>query len=211
MQSLIIVGKDIEKLKEKAKEICKENKISDFDIDILQTGKQIGIGDIRTLQEKIFLKPFKGDKKAVILEAFYGATLDAQNSFLKILEEPPLTTIIIILVTSLDFILPTILSRCNLINLERLMKLSKDEMEVYAKILSELEKNNPSQSLVLAQDYGKTKEEALIFLEGLIIALEKNLNLQNAKILKKLQIGYNIIKQTNVSPRFALENLFLNI
>jgi len=52
---------------------------------------------------------------------------------------------------------------------------------------------------------------ALEFLEGLIISLDKNLGSENLQILKALQKTYTIIKTTNVNPRFALENLLLNL
>src|SRR3972149_11342374 len=97
MQSLIIVGNNTQELKNKALEIAKENKISKFDVEIITTEKAVGIGDIRNLQKNLFLKPLEGDKKAVILESFYGATIEAQNAFLKVLEEPPLSTVILIL------------------------------------------------------------------------------------------------------------------
>ena len=102
-QSVLIVGEK-EKAREKALNIARENSISRFDIEIIETEKAVGIGDIRRLQKKIWLKPIKSEIKAVILEAFYGMTVESQNAFLKMLEEPPANTIVIILVSSLDFL-----------------------------------------------------------------------------------------------------------
>ena len=130
---------------------------------------------------------------------------------LKVLEEPPTNTIIIILVTSLDFILPTILSRCNLINLDRTRKLSDEEIQNNLKIIHDLKNNGASQSLLIAQNNSKDRETALAFLEGLIISLHTELKSDNLQILKALQKTYTIIKTTNVAPRFALENLFLRL
>jgi DNA polymerase-3 subunit delta' len=218
MQSVIILGKDIQELQKKAQEIISENKISPFDIQTFESEKQIGIGDIRSIGEKIFLTTVKSRKKAVVLKAYNGMTIDAQNAFLKILEEPPLSTIIIILTLSLDFILPTILSRCNLINLEKSKKLSEDEYSKNLSILLSLKKDRVGNALILAQNYSKTKQMALNFLEGLILTTE-NLIQRNdkisdkdlAKMLKDFQKFYTIIKTTNVNTRFALENLLLNI
>lgn len=211
MQSILIVGKDTEKLKEEAKKICDENNISKFDVDIFSPEKAAGIGDIRSLQERIFLKPMKSEKKAAILEAFFGMTIDAQNAFLKVLEEPPVDTIIMLLVTSLDFVLPTVLSRCSLINLEKTKKLTEKEIEDNLRIINSL--RFPTNALILAQDFGKNREDALSFLEGLIISLHGNLREVEgaAKALRKLQNTYTTIKGTNVNVRFALENLFLSL
>jgi DNA polymerase III gamma/tau subunit len=210
MQSLILISKDIQKLKDEALNLAKKEKVSKFDVDITETEKALGIGDIRNIQKKIFLTPVSGDRKAVIVQAFYGATPDAQNAFLKLLEEPPQSAIIIVLVTSVDFLLPTILSRCTVINLDKQRKLSQEQIIKNLAVLNnEIRKN----ALKLAQDNSKDKETALIFLEDLIITAEENLeeDISLGKKMKMLQKTHTIIKTTNVNPRFALENLFLNI
>src|ERR1035437_1378942 len=210
MQSILITGKDQEKLKEKAQTICLDNKISRFDNEIIPTEKSVGIGDIRKLQEKLFPNPLQGEKKAVILEAFLGMTADSQNAFLKVLEEPPADTIIIILALSLDFVLPTVLSRCSLINLDQVKKITDEEIADNLKLVIELKNRNASKALKVSQDNGKDREVALAFLEGLIISLNTNIENEDPRILKALQKTYTIIKTSNVAPRLALENLFLN-
>ena len=210
MQSILITGKDKEQIKLAAKKICTDNKISRFDIEIIETEKTVGIGEIRKLQEKLFLKPIEGETKAVILEAFFGMTADSQNAFLKVLEEPPTDTIIMILASSLDFVLPTVLSRCSLINLDQVKKITDEEIADNLKLIIELKNGGNSKALKIAQDNGKDREMALAFLEGLIISLHTNLEAENWQILKALQKTYTIIKTTNVAPRLALENLFLN-
>jgi DNA polymerase III gamma/tau subunit len=210
MQSILITGKDKENLRGAAQKICDENKVSRFDREIIATEKTAGIGDIRKLQEKLFLKPIEGETKAVILEAFFGMTPDSQNAFLKVLEEPPADTVIMILTLSLDFILPTVLSRCSLINLDRVKELSAEEIAGSLKLLSELKNGSAGKALKIAQDNSKDREVSLAFLEGLIISLHTQLESENLRILKALQKTYTIIKTTNVAPRLALENLFLN-
>jgi DNA polymerase III gamma/tau subunit len=210
MQSILITGKDTEKLREAARAICDENAVSRFDREIIVTEKTVGIGDIRKLSEKLFLKPLESVTKAVILEAFFGMTADSQNAFLKMLEEPPSDTIIMILTLSLDFVLPTVLSRCKLVSLDQVRKLTDEEIANNLKIISELKNGGASKALKIAQSYGKDRETALQFLEGLIISLHTNLETENLQILKSLQKTYNIIKTINVAPRFALENLFLS-
>lgn len=210
MQSILITGKDKEQIKLAAKKICTDNKISRFDIEIIETEKTVGIGEIRKLQEKLFLKPIQSETKAVILEAFLGMTADSQNAFLKVLEEPPADTIIMILALSLDFVLPTVISRCSLINLDQVKKINEEEISNNLKLINELKNGNASKALKIAQDNGKDREVALVFLEGLIISLHTQLQSENLQILTDLQETYTIIKTTNVAPRLALENLFLN-
>jgi DNA polymerase III gamma/tau subunit len=211
MQSILITGKDKDQIKLAAQEICNDNKISRFDIEIIETEKIVGIGEIRKLQEKLFLKPMESETKAVILEAFLGMTADSQNSFLKVLEEPPADTIIMILASSLDFVLPTVLSRCSLINLDQVKKITDGEIVDNLKLIIELKNGDASKALKIAQDNGKDREVALTFLENLIISVHTDLKSDNLQILKELQKNYTLIKTTNVAPRLALENLFLNL
>jgi DNA polymerase III gamma/tau subunit len=210
MQSIIILGKDKDQIRLAAKDICDENKISRFDKEVIETEKAVGIGDIRKLQEKLFLKPLQSEMKAVVLEAFFGMTADSQNAFLKVLEEPPANTIILILSLALDFFLPTVMSRCNLINLDTTKKISEQEIADNLQLISEIKNGTTSKALKVAGDYGKDREVALEFLEGLIISLHTNLERDNLQTFKALQKTYTIIKTTNVAPRLALENLFLN-
>lgn len=212
MQSILIVGNK-DKILEESSKIIDENKISKFDIRVITSEKTIGIPDTRILQKNIFLTPTSGKLKAVILECFQGATTDAQNSLLKILEEPPEDTIIIILVLSLDFILPTIISRCKIINLLEVHKLAEKEKKDLFTLLEDLKKDRIGQALLIAQTYSKDKNTALVFLENLIVSVSDNLETDrnSGSVLKKIQASYSSIKGTNVNIRLALENLFLNL
>lgn len=214
MQSFIIISKNREKLREFVKKMADEKKISKFDIYTYETEKSVGIGDIRSLSKQIFLKPMQGDKKMVVLEAFFGMTIDSQNAFLKVLEEPPLSTTIVILADS-NFFLPTILSRCKLIELDRELILEKDEEKNLLEILENLKSTGVGERLKLAQTQAKDKEQALIFLEKLIIVarneMVKKQKIEYRTVLQILQKYYKEIKQSNVNLRLGLENLFLEI
>ncbi|SEG13972.1 DNA polymerase-3 subunit delta' [Caloramator fervidus] len=81
--------------------------------------KSIGVEDIEEIIEKIQIKPYEGDKKVVIIENFENATIQAQNKFLKTLEEPVKNTIIILTANNFNTILETIISRCQIFTLNR--------------------------------------------------------------------------------------------
>ena len=215
MQSLIIIGKDKEGVREKSEEIIRENGVSKFDISTLTSEKIIGIADIRDISKKIFLKPIQGEKKAIVVEAFSQMTVSSQNAFLKILEEPPLSTIILILANE-NFFLPTILARCTFIELDKGLTLTKDENDEFEKIIADLQSNN-FDKLKLAQNLSKDRSEALIFLEKLLIA-SRNKMVEAAEdrgeyknIIEILNRYRKEIKNSNVNLRLALENLFLEI
>lgn len=81
---------------------------------------EIRIESIRLLQEKISTSPYEARYKVCIIEDFDRINLSAANAFLKTLEEPPLDSIIIITTIKPDFILPTIKSRCQKIQFQKL-------------------------------------------------------------------------------------------
>lgn len=219
MQSFLIVGKDKQKVRQKALEIVRERKIDKFDSEILEFEKQMGIPDVRLLQKDLFLKPLKSEEKAEVIFSFEGLTIEAQNAFLKVLEEPPEHTIIIICVSSLEFILPTILSRCTLIK-EKTDNVDFDSNLKNAKLILALKEKAIGDKLKMAQDLAKEKGSALEFLESSVYGLNEilieNVKVsQNSKDIKRdleiIQNFYNSIKNTNVNLRLALENLFLQI
>lgn len=225
MQSILISSKDKNKAKDFIMELSQKRKIDKFDISIFEYEKALGIGDVRELQKKIFLKPIKGDYKTVVVNT-PDITHEAQNAFLKILEEPPESTLIILAVNELGSILPTIISRCKVFELDKGLILSKNEISKYLNIL--ISPHGVGERLKLAQDLSKEKAQALLFIESLIMIARKNLLEQylislpaNAthqalqasqylSILVSLQRTHTIIKTTNVNLRLALENLFLN-
>jgi DNA polymerase-3 subunit delta' len=79
---------------------------------------KIGIVEIQELQHHASLPPFEGKKKIFIIDGAENLSIEAANCILKILEEPPPNVIWILLVTEENKILPTILSRCQRLELK---------------------------------------------------------------------------------------------
>ena len=75
------------------------------------------ISHVRELVSEVNKKPYEGDKKVNILYDGQKMTTEAQNALLKTIEEPPNGVYIIILTTSLEVILDTIKSRCQICKL----------------------------------------------------------------------------------------------
>jgi len=79
--------------------------------------KTIKVDQVRSdLEEKVFLSPFESHYKIFILDDAERMNINAQNAFLKTLEEPPTDSVIILVTQSINFIIPTIKSRCQIIN-----------------------------------------------------------------------------------------------
>lgn len=78
----------------------------------------IGVDDIRSqITGDIAIKPYRSPYKIYIISEGEKMTPAAQNALLKTLEEPPAYAVIIVLTTSTDALLATILSRCVLLNM----------------------------------------------------------------------------------------------
>ncbi|MCM8781435.1 MAG: AAA family ATPase [Candidatus Omnitrophica bacterium] len=78
-----------------------------------KNGKEsIGIEVIRELQERINLKPYEGRTKVFIIQDSHKMTQEAQNCFLKTLEEPPRDSIIFLITPKPEDLLLTVRSRC---------------------------------------------------------------------------------------------------
>ncbi|MBN2070769.1 MAG: DNA polymerase III subunit [Candidatus Krumholzibacteriota bacterium] len=82
--------------------------------------RSIGIDIIRMLVETLSKHPFEGKYSPVILFEAHMATIEAQNAFLKLLEEPPSSAVLILVTEFPERLLPTILSRCQEIRFDHL-------------------------------------------------------------------------------------------
>ncbi|HWT76250.1 MAG TPA: DNA polymerase III subunit delta' [Mobilitalea sp.] len=79
----------------------------------------IGVEDIRVqLNADIQVKPYNSPYKIYIIDDADKLTEQAQNALLKTMEEPPEYAVILLLVSNISVILPTILSRCVVLNLK---------------------------------------------------------------------------------------------
>lgn len=215
MQSFLITTKDKNKASIYITDFLKEKGIYPIDVNQQIFEKAMGIEDVRNIQKKILLKPFRGKTKAVVIQAYESITPEAQNALLKVLEEPPNNTIIIINTSKKELLLPTIISRCKIIELQdNYLTLSRDESSQYLSVLMSLSKQGIGHKLKLAQDIARN-EEAVIWLSKMSIFVRQKLieDYNDPKYLNLLRLlaeTYTVIKSTNINQRIALENLFLS-
>ena len=89
----------------------------------------IGVDDIREqLIGDMQIKPYSSRYKIYIVDEAEKMNQQAQNALLKTIEEPPAYAVIILLTTNADAFLPTILSRCVVLNLK---VVSDDKIKKY--------------------------------------------------------------------------------
>lgn len=136
----------------------------------------IGVEDIRQkINSDIAIKPYSGSYKVYIVNECEKMTVQAQNALLKTLEEPPAYAVILLLTTSLDTLLPTILSRCVALNMRPLQDdLVKNYLmrqihvpEYKAEVCVAFARGNLGRAKALAasEEFDHIKQEAVTLLK----------------------------------------------
>ncbi|MDE7283662.1 MAG: DNA polymerase III subunit delta [Lachnospiraceae bacterium] len=132
----------------------------------------ISVEDIRTqINNDIVIKPYSSPRKVYIMNEGEKMTAQAQNALLKTLEEPPEYAVILILTTNVEAMLPTVLSRCVVLNMKpvpdkKLKEFLMKELEVpdyKADICVAFARGNLGKAKMLAssEEFEKVKEEAI--------------------------------------------------
>lgn len=136
----------------------------------------IGVDDIRgQVNNDVVIKPYSAPKKIYIINEGEKMTVQAQNALLKTLEEPPEYAVILILTTNMETLLPTILSRCVVLNMkpvrnDQIKKFLMENMEIpdyKADICVAFARGNLGKARLLAksEEFDKVKEEAITLLK----------------------------------------------
>lgn len=232
MDSYLITAKDKKKREKFVKEYSVKHNINQLDITIIEkepdsktTSQSIGIETVKLIQKKLYFKPIKSTNKLIVIEDAQLLTPEAQNALLKVLEEPPANTFIILGSESKEMLLPTILSRCQIIELvEEHKKISEKTMDELQVFIQNLPTSSIGEKLKLAEQLAKNKDKAIDWLENLILIIREKL-LHNYSTdtfdtgkpivlvytLKKLQYLHTLLKTTNVNPRIAIEHTLLSL
>jgi len=115
-----------------------------------QTRTSIQISQIRDLRWRLSLHPYEAKIKTVIIDQADSMTQEAQSAFLKTLEEPKGKTLFILITSSPERLLPTILSRCEKL---RFHPIPRNEIEDYLR-----ERGIPEKEMkkILQFCFGKT-------------------------------------------------------
>jgi DNA polymerase III subunit gamma/tau len=100
---------------------CKNfDQSASFNIHELDAASNNSVEDIRNLIDQVRFPPQDGKYKVYIIDEVHMLSQAAFNAFLKTLEEPPSYAIFILATTEKHKILPTILSRCQLFDFNRI-------------------------------------------------------------------------------------------
>lgn len=112
------------------------NENRSYSIHELDAASNNSVDDIRTLTEQVRIPPQIGSYSIYIIDEVHMLSQSAFNAFLKTLEEPPAHAIFVLATTEKHKIIPTILSRCQIFDFNRIKV--EDAVE-YLKQIAERE------------------------------------------------------------------------
>ncbi len=95
-------------------------ELRSYNVFELDAASNNSVDDIRTLTEQVRIPPVTGKYKVYIIDEVHMLSTAAFNAFLKTLEEPPSYAVFILATTEKHKVIPTILSRCQIYDFNRI-------------------------------------------------------------------------------------------
>ncbi len=178
-------------------------------IDTLEIIPEISIGieEVRQIQHFLSRKPTQSDHNLVIIHQAHLLTIPAQNALLKTLEEPPGQSQIYLITDFADQLLPTVLSRVQIIDRKTEIKIDAKKLKKTRELLDKLLTAKIGERLKLMDEQNFTRETALDFLDQLEYLIHQDLSL--AKLYKSVTETRKYLK-ANCNIKLCLDN-FLGI
>lgn len=173
---------------------------------------RIDIESIRGLKTFMYLRPYSSEYKLAVIDDAETISDAAANAMLKILEEPPGKSVLILISSKPKLLPQTILSRCETVVFHPVPMAKTDELD---KALAELRKV-AKESIAERIKYAKKIHEKENYPELVNLWLH-SLRFQladkpsSAPVLKNLLRLSYIISQPQYNHRIALENFFVNL
>ena len=200
------------------------NEINGFDIDNplennnnlniyeLDAASNNSVDDIRSLIDQVRYAPQAGKFKVYIIDEVHMLSNAAFNAFLKTLEEPPSYAIFILATTEKNKVIPTILSRCQIYDFNRI-----EISDIKSKLVDILKKEKieyEDEALhIIAQKADGAMRDALSTLD-LIKTFSKNSKISLEDVTKNLNILDNdyffkitdLLYESNITDTLLIHN-----
>lgn len=149
-------------------ESCKSfNESRSYNIHELDAASNNSVDDIRSLIDQVRVPPQVGKYSTYIIDEVHMLSASAFNAFLKTLEEPPAHAIFILATTEKHKILPTILSRCQIFDFNRIK--SEDIVAHLAYVAKQENVNIEPESLnIISQKADGAMRDALSIFDQMV-------------------------------------------
>ena len=186
-----------------------ENYDYAFNIFELDAASNRKIDDIRDLLEKVKIPPQLGKYKVYIIDEVHMLTKEAENAFLKTLEEPPPHIVFILATTEKNKILPTILSRCQIYDFNKISDL--DNKHYLEEIIKSEGYNYESKavSIIAKKAYGSLRD-SLTILDRVINYTNGNITLEKTSQILNILDTDTYIELSDFILKEELNNAILS-
>ncbi len=143
------------------------NNSSSFNIHELDAASNNTVDGIRTLIDQVRIPPQVGKYSIYIIDEVHMLSSQAFNAFLKTLEEPPAHAIFILATTEKHKIIPTILSRCQIFDFNRI---KIDDIVEHLKFVAQSEsiEADPDGLMIIAQKADGALRDALSIFDQIV-------------------------------------------
>ncbi len=133
-------------------------------------GQTLKVDQVRQMQRDLVYRPYEGQRRVCVVTAADRMAPHMSNTLLKTLEEPPLHTVIILLANHPRMLLPTILSRCQVIRFHSLsipvvsnwLMEEKGFSEEEAHLLASLSEGSPGKALEIRERINQIPRKDLL-------------------------------------------------
>lgn len=161
------------------------NENRSFNIHELDAASNNSVEDIRNLIDQVRIPPQVGKYSTYIIDEVHMLSLNAFNAFLKTLEEPPKHAIFILATTEKHKIIPTILSRCQIFDFNRIE--ISDIVGHLSKIaLNEGVKADPEALTIIAQKADGAMRDALSIYDQIVSFSDNDITYE--KVIQNLNV-----------------------
>lgn len=166
---------------------CKAfNNNASFNVHELDAASNNSVDDIRNLVEQVRYAPQQGQYKIYIIDEVHMLSNQAFNAFLKTLEEPPKYAIFILATTEKHKIIPTILSRCQIFDFNRIQIADIAQHLKYIAAEEKIEAEEEALRLIATKADGALRDALSIF--DLIVTFSAGNKLTYQETISNLHI-----------------------
>ncbi len=176
------------------------NQNRSFNIHELDAASNNSVEDIRLLIEKVRIPPQVSKYSVYIIDEVHMLSQSAFNAFLKTLEEPPKHAIFILATTEKHKILPTILSRCQIFDFNRIKIRNITEYLAEIAALEQIEYEDDALNIIAHKADGAMRDALSIF-DQIVSFSDNKINYQ--QVIENLNI-------LDYEYYFKLSDHFLN-
>ena len=187
----------------------KSNSISEYNVYRVSPEKEeLSIVEVREVKKELVFSSTTA--RLIIFEKFESASIEAQNALLKTLEERNHRIHYLLIVSRTDKILPTVLSRTKLVELEKPLRKEPKMSKLIPEVITNIKASkDPSLSVVTGFD----REKGAEFMMELLKYYQKEIANDHAapEIIKKILSTLRLFENNNLNPQLTADNLLIYI